>query len=348
MNNNEVTIRFSYGVKVQHALSYAGVYEPSTVKKLTVTGSMTNNDFRDIIDLLCKTLIELDLNSVSFEKDAYLWSHKDCPFLTSVAFPASINRLDPELFARWSSLTHITVDHYNTVYASKDGILFSKDMTKLVKYPTGRKGHFVIPDTVTVIGHKAFSRCKGLTSVTIPNSVLTIGQEAFAECSGLTSVIIPESVVSFDYKAFYNCTELSSIDMPKSLKHKKNYVFEKCEKLPHIIEERKKEIKKLKIAQLQQTSACDWINSLMSNSKYPYRIEQHHKTKLQLNVMVTNRLKLEIPVPYMHFQTIIPKLMETIQHYEACIKENEIMVFISDTSYDRENWKNKVNVARIH
>ena len=35
MNNSEATIRFSYGVKVQQALRYAGVYEPSTVKKLT-------------------------------------------------------------------------------------------------------------------------------------------------------------------------------------------------------------------------------------------------------------------------------------------------------------------------
>ena len=343
MNNNEVTIRFSYGMKVQHALSYAGVYEPSAVKKLTVTGSMTNNDFRDIIEFLCKTLIELDLSDVSFEKDAYLWSHKDCPLLTSVAFPASINRLDPELFARWSSLTHITVDHYNTVYASKDGVLFSRDLTKLVKYPTGRKGHFVIPDTVEVIGHRAFARCKGMTSVTIPGSVVTVGQESFAECSGLTSVVIPESVVTLGYRAFYNCTELSSVDMPKSLKHKKNYVFEKCEKMPHIIEERKKEIKKEKIARLQQTSACDWINSLMNNSKYPYRIDKYLKTRLQLSVMITNRLKLEIPVPYRHFQTIIPKLMETIERYEACINENEneIMVFISDTTSDRENWKNK-------
>ena len=341
MTNNEVTIRFSYGVKAQQALRYAGIYEPSTVKKLTVTGMMSRYDFRDILEYMGKTLIEIDLNGVTFEKEEYLWSYKDCPLLTTVTFPASINKLEADLFSRWSSLTHINVHPNNPVYASKDGILFSKDMTKLVKYPTGRKGHFTIPDTVVEIGTQAFDSCKGLTSVTIPPSVTKIEREAFADCPGLTSVVIPESVVTLGYKVFYNCTELSSVDMPKSLKYRRNNVFEKCEKLPVIIEERKKEVKKVKITQLQQTSAVDWINTLLKNSKYPYRIEQHLKTRLLLSVMVTNRLKLEIPVPYRHFQTIIPKLMETIQNYEACIKENELMVLISDTSYDTVRWENK-------
>ena len=341
MNNNEATIRFSYGVKVQQALRYAGVYEPSTVKKLTVTGMMSSYDFHDILNLMGKTLIEIDLNSVTFENDAHLWSFKDCPHLTSVTFPATINRLDADLFSRWSGLTHINIHPGNPVYASKDGFLFSKDMTKFVKYPPGLKGHFTIPDTVIEIGKQAFDCCKGLTSVTIPNSVIKIDTEAFSDCPGLTSVVIPESVVTLGYRAFYNCTELSSVDMPKTLKYKKNRVFEKCEKLPVVIEERKKEVKQEKITQLKQTSAGDWINTLMKNSKYPYRIEQHLKTRLLLSVKVTNRIKLEIPVPYRHFQTIIPKLMETIQRYEACIKENEIMVFISDTSYDTEYWENK-------
>ena len=78
MNHNEVTIRLSYGKKAQQALRYASVYEHSTVKKLTVTGTMTEYCFREILDLMCNTLIELDLYNVSFEKDdAYLWCFTD-------------------------------------------------------------------------------------------------------------------------------------------------------------------------------------------------------------------------------------------------------------------------------
>ena len=342
MNHNEVTIRLSYGMKAQQALRYAGVYEHSTVKKLTVTGTMTEYCFREILDLMCNTLIELDLYNTSFEKDdAYLWCFTDCPHLKSVAFPASSMRLSDDLFKRWSSLHDITIHPGNPVYASENGILYSKDMTALLRYPTGRQGSYVIRDTVVEIGGHAFDKCIGLTSVTIPGSVVKINHYAFANCSGLTSVVIPESVVSLGRHAFYNCTELMSVEMSKSLKYKQNRVFEKCERLPLIIEERKNEVKQVKIGQLQKTSACDWIQSLMQSSKYPYRIENHLKTRLLLSVMVNDRLKLEIPVPYRHFQTIIPKLMETIQRYEACIRENEIMVLISDTSYDREYWENK-------
>ena len=42
-------------------------------------------------------------------------------------------------------------------------------------FPPGRAGTYTISDSVTGIGHYAFSGCTGLTSVTIPNSVTSIG-----------------------------------------------------------------------------------------------------------------------------------------------------------------------------
>jgi len=69
----------------------------------------------------------------------------------------------------------------------------------------------IIPNSVTAIGDKAFSRCNRLTSVTIPNSVTTIGDEAFYSCSGLTSVTIPNSVTTIGDNAFYSCSGLTSV-----------------------------------------------------------------------------------------------------------------------------------------
>ena len=75
-------------------------------------------------------------------------------------------------------------------------------------------GEVVIPSSITVegqeypvasIGERAFSGCKGLTSVTIPNSVTSIEYGAFDGCSGLTSVTIPNSVTSIGDWAFYQC-----------------------------------------------------------------------------------------------------------------------------------------------
>ena len=73
----------------------------------------------------------------------------------------------------------------------------------------------VIPDSVTSIGHYAFSDSAALTSVTIPNSVTSIGDGAFQNCTALKSIILPEGLTSI--AAFSNCTALISVTIPKSV-----------------------------------------------------------------------------------------------------------------------------------
>lgn len=90
----------------------------------------------------------------------------------------------------------------------------------------GFKGDLTIPSVVThegetytvnKIGDRAFSNCRGLTSVNIPNSVTTIGNSAFYECSGLASVTIPSNVTAIGESAFCGCGGLSSVTIPNSV-----------------------------------------------------------------------------------------------------------------------------------
>lgn len=69
----------------------------------------------------------------------------------------------------------------------------------------------VIPDSVTYIGHGAFSDCRNLVSVTIGSGMTGIGSEAFSSCTELTSVAFPESVTSIGGVAFYRCIALTSV-----------------------------------------------------------------------------------------------------------------------------------------
>jgi hypothetical protein len=132
-----------------------------------------------------------------------------CNSLTSVTIPASVTSIGEAAFAVCKGLTSIVVDESNTAYCSQDGVLYNKDMTVLIQYPTGKSGGFTIPASVTSIGYAAFVLCTGLTSVTIPNSVTSIGDTAFGYCRGLTSVTIPASVTSTGFNAFQGCSGLT-------------------------------------------------------------------------------------------------------------------------------------------
>ena len=70
-----------------------------------------------------------------------------------------------------------------------------------------------------------FNRCYALTSVIIPNSVKIIGEKAFKECSSLTSVTIGNSVTIIGNGAFQGCLQLPSVNIPQSVTSIGEYAF---------------------------------------------------------------------------------------------------------------------------
>ena len=81
------------------------------------------------------------------------------------------------------------VDEANLSYSSSaDGVVLNKEKTCLVSCPAGRAGSYVIPDSVTSVGYRAFKDCANLTSVTAPSSVIGIEGEAFCGCTRLAGV----------------------------------------------------------------------------------------------------------------------------------------------------------------
>ena len=89
------------------------------------------------------------------------------------------------------------------MFTSVSGVLYDKDMTKILIVPAKTKGDLVIPDNVKIIEDFAFFACTGLTSVTIGKSVTSIVEGAFQSCSSLTSISIPASVTNIGGLAFF-------------------------------------------------------------------------------------------------------------------------------------------------
>ncbi len=62
-------------------------------------------------------------------------------------------RIERSAFYGCESLMKIIVSEDNSVYSDIDGIVFSKDKTKLLICPTGKYGEYTVPDGVTSIGN---------------------------------------------------------------------------------------------------------------------------------------------------------------------------------------------------
>lgn len=120
-------------------------------------------------------------------------------------------------------------------YFDKYGVEFSDNKKILIRCPEDIKGEYLIPDSVTNIGERAFYNCHFLTSITIPEGVISIGDSAFCICSSLKSVTIPNSVTIIGWKAFYGCCDLISVIMPNNIKNIGRETFSGCRSLKSVV-----------------------------------------------------------------------------------------------------------------
>ena len=145
--------------------------------------------------------------------------------LKHVFIPGSVTNIDVGVFRAFCGKVAVTVDPANAVYSSRDGMLLTKDGTRLLQ---GVSGAVTIPPGVTSIDAYAFYECN-LTSLTIPSSVTSIGERAFYNCSNLTDLTIPDSVTDIGDSAFGNCRNLRNVWLPKHLEGKLgSTVFANC------------------------------------------------------------------------------------------------------------------------
>ena len=157
-----------------------------------------------------------------------------CTGLKSVTIPSSVKEIGDWAFWDCTGLTKITVDKNNKNYTSVDGVLFNKDKTIILVYPSAKGSSYVIPGSVTYIGKNAFSGCTGLKSVIIPNSVKEISSQAFATCTGLKSVTIPNSVTKISWEVFLGCTGLTSATISRSATYIGEGAFYGCTSLKSV------------------------------------------------------------------------------------------------------------------
>lgn len=135
-----------------------------------------------------------------------------------------------------TNLAGITVKEGNESFYSRDGVLFSKDQTRLIRYPKSKSGtSYQLPSTVTSIEDSAFSGCNRLTDVTVPSGVSAIGKSAFEACPKLAAISLPKTMASIGARAFSQCTALKSISLPTGITSIGERMFSSCSALQEIV-----------------------------------------------------------------------------------------------------------------
>lgn len=159
-----------------------------------------------------------------------------CTGLSKIFIPASVNEIGDGAFWHNWALKSITVDVANKDYVDVNGVLFSKNWTRLIVYPAGKTDQmFTLPANTTTIGAGAFSNCKDLTTVVLPKDLVEIRRFAFQECNRLVSITIPNAIEVLEQGVFSGCTGLRQVSFPKKMKRIGDRAFENCASLTNVV-----------------------------------------------------------------------------------------------------------------
>lgn len=134
--------------------------------------------------------------------------------LEKLVIPASLNDIGSSNsvpFYICNAMKAFEVHKNNKTFASVDGVLFDKNIETLLKYPKGRCGEYVVPETVKKIDKYSFYEVYGLTKVILPKSLTEIASSAFAHIKKLSTITLPEKLEQIGFGVFMNCTGLSEV-----------------------------------------------------------------------------------------------------------------------------------------
>ena len=126
------------------------------------------------------------------------------------------------------------IDNQSDFITLKDGVLYSKDMRRLI-FCWHEKEYFSVPQSVKVIESYAFCLQKRLRNIELHNDINSIGNAAFMGCEALEHIIIPRSVMEIKSDTFDGCISLKSVELHDEITQIGRDAFRHCDALQKIV-----------------------------------------------------------------------------------------------------------------
>ena len=239
------------------------------------------NNGKDITNDITELVIENGVYSIG------KWSFQSAEKLKILELSDSVKEIETEAFARCLkletvkigknlktdmddsfsgdvSLKNVIISTENPYFTVVDGVVFSKDLMRLVYYPPNRDGEeYNIPEGVAKIGDYAFTENQNLKKIVFPKSFAILDNGVLYEfnlsnspkletveiygrwkyipanfvagCASLKKITIPGSVTRIEVNAFLGCSSLEEITIPKSVSNISTYAFKDCKMLKKVI-----------------------------------------------------------------------------------------------------------------
>ena len=125
-------------------------------------------------------------------------SISSCTNLIQLNLPSTLTTNPFASYTNLPNLSVITVSERSQTFTSVDGVLFSKDLTRLVRYPPNKQAAYIVPSTTKILGSGSFSVSK-VRSLTLNEGLISIQNSALravikVSVSTLNVLRIPNTV----------------------------------------------------------------------------------------------------------------------------------------------------------
>lgn len=202
-----------------------------SMTKIEIPGSVTSIGLQAISGCLNLTSLTIAEGVETLGANAIIY----CPKLTSLHIPASVSYIEDGLCVDCPRLVKVTISADNKHYIIKEDVLFTRDMTELLRYfPYKVDKKYDVPKGVTRVGCSSFEGARNLVNITLPSSATTIEVSAFSGCKKLSTITIPFGVKIIEDSVFSECSSLRSVVIPHSVELIASGAFNYCSNLKDI------------------------------------------------------------------------------------------------------------------
>lgn len=126
--------------------------------------------------------------------------------------PEHISIMADEEDIIYPTIEKVVVSETNPYFTVVEGILYSKDMKKVIGCPPALEmTELKISEKAEIINDYAFAACYKLKNAVIPENIKQINNAAFVACINLESIELPESINAVYMDTFYLCESLKTV-----------------------------------------------------------------------------------------------------------------------------------------